>query len=153
MAAPPGIPADSAGSRLGTGQDSNPRPSGHEPDEAAEAREGARAHDESLLCLGLLAERYVPDDPDTPLPERRQAWLLDGPIDEVARSHDRDPFALTREPVSRSGSATRNRARNPLVSRILESMAIRTTCVGSWPIPFGKRPELKRYYAGDLSDA
>lgn len=32
-------------------------------------------------------------------------------------------------------------------------MTIRTTCVGSWPIPFGKRPELKRYYSGALSDA
>ena len=32
-------------------------------------------------------------------------------------------------------------------------MSIRTTCVGSWPIPFGKRLALKRYYAGDLSDA
>lgn len=31
-------------------------------------------------------------------------------------------------------------------------MAIRTTCVGSWPIPFGKRLELKRYYARELSD-
>ncbi len=31
-------------------------------------------------------------------------------------------------------------------------MAIRTTVVGSWPIPFGQRLELKRYYAGDLSD-
>lgn len=32
-------------------------------------------------------------------------------------------------------------------------MSIRTTCVGSWPIPFGKRLDLKRYYAGDLSDS
>jgi len=32
-------------------------------------------------------------------------------------------------------------------------MTLRTTCVGSWPIPFGLRPELKRYYSGDLSDA
>ncbi len=31
-------------------------------------------------------------------------------------------------------------------------MAIRTTVVGSWPIPFGQRLELKRYYAGELSD-
>ena len=31
-------------------------------------------------------------------------------------------------------------------------MAIRTTCVGSWPIPFGLRPALKRYYAGILTD-
>ena len=31
-------------------------------------------------------------------------------------------------------------------------MTLRTTCVGSWPIPFGLRPELKRYYSGDLSD-
>lgn len=29
---------------------------------------------------------------------------------------------------------------------------IRTTAVGSWPIPFGQRPALKRYYAGELSD-
>ena len=29
---------------------------------------------------------------------------------------------------------------------------IRTTTVGSWPIPFGKRPALKRYYAGELDD-
>ena len=29
---------------------------------------------------------------------------------------------------------------------------IRTTSVGSWPIPFGQRLELKRYYAGELSD-
>ena len=31
-------------------------------------------------------------------------------------------------------------------------MAIRTTVVGSWPIPFGQRLALKRYYAGELSD-
>jgi 5-methyltetrahydropteroyltriglutamate--homocysteine methyltransferase len=31
-------------------------------------------------------------------------------------------------------------------------MPIRTTVVGSWPIPFGQRLELKRYYADDLSD-
>jgi len=31
-------------------------------------------------------------------------------------------------------------------------MPIRTTVVGSWPIPFGQRLELKRYYAGELSD-
>ena len=31
-------------------------------------------------------------------------------------------------------------------------MAIRTTVVGSWPIPFGQRLELKRYYAGEYSD-
>ena len=31
-------------------------------------------------------------------------------------------------------------------------MSIRTTVVGSWPIPFGQRLELKRYYAGELSD-
>ncbi len=31
-------------------------------------------------------------------------------------------------------------------------MAIRTTVVGSWPIPFGQRPKLKQYYAGDLTD-
>lgn len=31
-------------------------------------------------------------------------------------------------------------------------MPIRTTVVGSWPIPFGQRPELKRYYAGEYSD-
>ena len=31
-------------------------------------------------------------------------------------------------------------------------MAIRTTVVGSWPIPFGQRLDLKRYYAGQLSD-
>ena len=30
---------------------------------------------------------------------------------------------------------------------------IRTSSVGSWPIPFGQRPQLKRYYAGELSDA
>lgn len=31
-------------------------------------------------------------------------------------------------------------------------MPVRTTVVGSWPIPFGQRLELKRYYAGELSD-
>ncbi len=31
-------------------------------------------------------------------------------------------------------------------------MSIRTTVVGSWPIPFGLRPQLKSYYAGELSD-
>ena len=31
-------------------------------------------------------------------------------------------------------------------------MPIRTTVVGSWPIPFGQRLELKRYYAGETSD-
>ncbi len=31
-------------------------------------------------------------------------------------------------------------------------MAIRTTVVGSWPIPFGQRLELKRYYAGEYTD-
>ena len=31
-------------------------------------------------------------------------------------------------------------------------MRVRTTVVGSWPIPFGQRLELKRYYAGELSD-
>ena len=31
-------------------------------------------------------------------------------------------------------------------------MAIRTTVVGSWPIPFGQRLELKRYYAREYSD-
>ena len=31
-------------------------------------------------------------------------------------------------------------------------MAVRTTAVGSWPIPFGQRLTLKRYYAGELSD-
>ena len=31
-------------------------------------------------------------------------------------------------------------------------MAVRTTVVGSWPIPFGQRQKLKRYYAGELSD-
>ena len=31
-------------------------------------------------------------------------------------------------------------------------MPIRTTVVGSWPIPFGQRLQLKRYYAGELSD-
>ena len=31
-------------------------------------------------------------------------------------------------------------------------MPIRTTAVGSWPIPFGQRLELKRYYAGEYSD-
>ena len=31
-------------------------------------------------------------------------------------------------------------------------MPIRTTVVGSWPIPFGQRLTLKRYYAGELSD-
>ncbi len=30
---------------------------------------------------------------------------------------------------------------------------VRTTTVGSWPIPFGQRLELKRYYQGELSDA
>ena len=29
---------------------------------------------------------------------------------------------------------------------------IRTTSVGSWPIPFGQRRQLKRYYAGELND-
>ena len=32
------------------------------------------------------------------------------------------------------------------------SVTLRTTCVGSWPIPFGLRPELKRYYAGEIDD-
>ena len=32
-------------------------------------------------------------------------------------------------------------------------MTLRTTCVGSWPIPFGLRPQLKRYYAGEINDA
>ena len=32
-------------------------------------------------------------------------------------------------------------------------MTIRTTCVGSWPIPFGLRPALKSYYAGTCSDS
>ena len=32
-------------------------------------------------------------------------------------------------------------------------MTLRTTCVGSWPIPFGLRPGLKRYYAGEITDA
>lgn len=32
-------------------------------------------------------------------------------------------------------------------------MTLRTTCVGSWPIPFGLRPQLKRYYAGEMSDS
>ena len=31
-------------------------------------------------------------------------------------------------------------------------MAIRTTVVGSWPIPFGQRLELKRYYQREYSD-
>ena len=31
-------------------------------------------------------------------------------------------------------------------------MPIRTTVVGSWPIPFGQRLELKRYYADETSD-
>ena len=31
-------------------------------------------------------------------------------------------------------------------------MRVRTTVVGSWPIPFGLRPQLKEYYAGRLSD-
>ncbi len=31
-------------------------------------------------------------------------------------------------------------------------MSIRTTVVGSWPIPFGQRLELKRYYASERSD-
>ena len=31
-------------------------------------------------------------------------------------------------------------------------MPVRTTVVGSWPIPFGQRLELKRYYAGEYSD-
>ncbi len=31
-------------------------------------------------------------------------------------------------------------------------MTVRTTVVGSWPIPFGLRPKLKEYYAGLLSD-
>lgn len=30
---------------------------------------------------------------------------------------------------------------------------VRTATVGSWPIPFGQRLVLKRYYAGELSDA
>ena len=29
---------------------------------------------------------------------------------------------------------------------------MRTTVVGSWPIPFGQRPRLKEYYAGAISD-
>ena len=36
---------------------------------------------------------------------------------------------------------------------MLPRMPVQTTCVGSWPIPFGKRLALKRYYAGQLSDA
>lgn len=31
-------------------------------------------------------------------------------------------------------------------------MSIRTTVVGSWPIPFGQRAKLKQYYAGELTD-
>ena len=31
-------------------------------------------------------------------------------------------------------------------------MPVRTTVVGSWPIPFGQRLELKKYYAGGYSD-
>ena len=31
-------------------------------------------------------------------------------------------------------------------------MPVRTTVVGSWPIPFGQRLELKKYYAGQYSD-
>ena len=31
-------------------------------------------------------------------------------------------------------------------------MPVRTTVVGSWPIPFGQRLELKKYYAGEYSD-
>jgi len=31
-------------------------------------------------------------------------------------------------------------------------MSVRTTVVGSWPIPFGLRPRLKEYYAGELSE-
>jgi len=31
-------------------------------------------------------------------------------------------------------------------------MSVRTTVVGSWPIPFGLRPRLKEYYAGKLSE-
>lgn len=31
-------------------------------------------------------------------------------------------------------------------------MTVQTTVVGSWPIPFGLRPQLKAYYAGSLSD-
>ena len=31
-------------------------------------------------------------------------------------------------------------------------MAVRTTVVGSWPIPFGLRPRLKQYYTGELSE-
>ncbi len=34
----------------------------------------------------------------------------------------------------------------------MATRSIRTTVVGSWPIPFGQRPQLKRYYAGELSD-
>ena len=30
--------------------------------------------------------------------------------------------------------------------------AVRTTVVGSWPIPFGLKPKLTRYYKGALSD-
>ena len=31
--------------------------------------------------------------------------------------------------------------------------SIKTTAVGSWPIPFGQRNTLKRFYAGELSEA
>jgi methionine synthase II (cobalamin-independent) len=31
--------------------------------------------------------------------------------------------------------------------------AIPTTAIGSWPIPFGQRATLKRFYAGDLNEA
>jgi|TARA_B100001971_G_scaffold202471_1_gene216275 methionine synthase II (cobalamin-independent) len=31
-------------------------------------------------------------------------------------------------------------------------VSIRTTVVGSWPIPFGQRAKLKQYYAGELTD-
>jgi methionine synthase II (cobalamin-independent) len=33
-----------------------------------------------------------------------------------------------------------------------QRMTIRTTCVGSWPIPFGLRLALKSYYAGTFTD-
>ena len=38
------------------------------------------------------------------------------------------------------------------IKRRRGTMPVRTTVVGSWPIPFGQRPRLKEYYAGAISD-
>ena len=49
------------------------------------------------------------------------------------------------------GNGSGSRAAGTRVERPVTS-SIRTTTVGSWPIPFGQRPQLKCYYAGELSD-